>query len=123
MSPPRRGRSRRLNISELQWAFLNDALDWDDPRRFEAQFKWRFYELFCNRTLGDGRPIVDELWAEYGPAIVKQWAAEKPGTRPSLWWKYDAPEPRRPRESQAAYLKRHRLLLPGEGKPARITAS
>lgn len=92
MSPPRRARARKAqDISELQWAFLNDALDRDDPRREEQEYRWRFYELECNTTLGENRPIVDDLWRTYGPYVLARWAVEKPGTRPSLWWKYDAP--------------------------------
>jgi hypothetical protein len=42
-----------------------------------------------------------------------------------LWWQWDAPEPRQrlgdaERESEATYLERHGLLLPGERR--RLTA-
>ena len=33
-----------------------------------------------------------------------------PGSRPWAWWRYDAPEPVLPRESELAYLERCRLL-------------
>ena len=41
--------------------------------------------------LGDNSPIVAELWAAYRSAVIERWVAEMPGTRPSLWWRYDAP--------------------------------
>jgi hypothetical protein len=30
-------------------------------------------------------------WAEVGGEILDAWIATAPGTRPSAWWKYDAP--------------------------------
>jgi hypothetical protein len=38
----------------------------------------------------------------------------EPGSRPWAWWEYDAPEPVRPRESDAAYLARCGLLTSAE---------
>ena len=37
------------------------------------------------------------LWAENRVAVLRGWPRERPGTRPSLWWRYDAPEPARKR--------------------------
>ena len=87
---------------------------------------------------------VRALWAAHGAAIVEEWAERAPGTRPSFWWQFDAPEHRQQLggtgtatascfvlgipadwtedfdpalyESQAAFLKRHGLLLAGEGR-------
>jgi hypothetical protein len=102
------------------------------------------------------------VWRENADRIVAEFAAENPGQRPLLWWRFDAPEPRRRLggtgtplhecsacalnlhygvpshwrradqfylngtpidpanppiyESEATYLKRLGLLLPGEGK-------
>jgi hypothetical protein len=157
-------------LTEMQWRHLVDA---EEPSESEG---------------GDplGRLLLDEageLWAAHRERVLSLWAREHPGTRPSLWWRWDAPrmrpetwplgsgtvwirelpEPRRrlggtgtpsyevlatvpyldhgvPRswltqglkpwfsttapaydpddppvyESQAAYLERHGLLLPGE---------
>lgn len=38
---------------------------------------------------------IEPAWREHGAAILADWIAEHPGTRPSCWWEYDAPEPRR----------------------------
>jgi hypothetical protein len=43
------------------------------------------------------------LWAEHGDAITLRWARIHPGTRPSWWWRLQAPEPRQ--------------LLSGVGRP------
>jgi hypothetical protein len=40
------------------------------------------------------RPL-QEVWAEYREAIVQHHIRRAPGSRPRLWWRYDAPEPRR----------------------------
>jgi hypothetical protein len=56
------------------------------------------------------------LWAEHGDAIVAEHVAKYPGTRPHRWWQYSAPEPRQDGDSEAAYLERHSLFLPGERK-------
>jgi hypothetical protein len=54
------------------------------------------------------------LWSAHRDAVLAWWIARYPGTRPSLWWRFEAPAPRRRAESELAYLRRHRLLLPGE---------
>jgi hypothetical protein len=65
-------------------------------------------------------PTVAELWREHCDRVIAEWIVENPGTRPSLWWKYDAPEPRQDAESEAVYLKRHGLFL-SEGERKRLT--
>jgi hypothetical protein len=36
-----------------------------------------------------------EVWAEHEQAVVGHHVKRRPGTRPSRWWEYSAPEPRR----------------------------
>ena len=78
-----------------------------------------------------------ELWRDHRDRIIAEHVSDFPGTRPQRWWEYDAPEPRRrlggtgtpglaidPNdppifESEAAYLERHGLFLPGERKRLR----
>jgi hypothetical protein len=31
------------------------------------------------------------IWQTWGPSVLARWIKERPGTRPSLWWKYQAP--------------------------------
>lgn len=35
------------------------------------------------------------LWRKYRRLVLAEWSVRHPGTRPRLWWRYDAPEPRR----------------------------
>jgi hypothetical protein len=39
--------------------------------------------------------MLARTWADYVASIVAECADEHPGTRPALWWQYDAPEPRK----------------------------
>jgi hypothetical protein len=54
------------------------------------------------------RARVEQLWREHGDTIVARHAGRNPGTRPVNWWRFDAPEPRRPGETQYDFLKRRR---------------
>jgi hypothetical protein len=67
------------------------------------------------RDYGHGiRPSIRDMWTAVGQDIVAEWVQDAPGTRPRCWWTFDAPEPRRAGEAQAAYLRRLNLLLDGE---------
>ena len=97
-------------------------------------------------------------WLEHRETVLELWIADNPGTRPSYWWQYEAPEAKRKQlsgtrkivthaldhennyrynkgtselwwyaddlpesktpvfESQAAYLKRHKLFMDGESE-------
>src|SRR4051794_17065283 len=181
MSQPRRARARQPEVSPTQWALLTD----EPPP--EGSLRDGF-QTWCFRWDHDGPPpwrqkTGRQLWAEHGQSIVAEWIADRPGTRPTYWWRYEAPGPRVrcggigtpsheslanvlwphlgvPRdwitdgilstyvrlgsdlgvpaidphapplfESQATFLERYRLLLPGERhrlseadfKPERIT--
>lgn len=41
----------------------------------------------------DGKALA-EVWTRHGDAATRAWARRYPGTRPSAWWRYAAPEPR-----------------------------
>jgi hypothetical protein len=34
---------------------------------------------------------AEELWREHHEAVLTDWVGRFPGTRPSLWWRFDAP--------------------------------
>lgn len=56
----------------------------------------------------------EALWKNNRADVLAWWIENKPTTRPSQWWKYDAPEKRHLQESQAAYLQRTGLLTAEE---------
>ena len=33
----------------------------------------------------------EPIWQTWGPSVLARWIQERPGTRPSLWWKFSAP--------------------------------
>jgi len=95
----------------------------------------------CNFWFLDGDEISEEelhqAWEEIGSEILQEWIREKPGQRPSAWWLFEAPEPRRlmdagpgilgklpdrlgqkGRETQLSFLERHGLLAPWEKEGA-----
>ncbi len=55
-----------------------------------------------------------ELWLEHRAAVIAWFVVNKPGRRPPLYWEHEALPPRRRGESDAAFLRRCGLLLPGE---------
>jgi hypothetical protein len=77
--------------------------DWASP-----EFGWTIWEL----KFGEAQYCPQ--WTEHKQAILRAWIADHPGTRPRIWWRLDAPEERPEGESEAAYLKRHRLFARGE---------
>jgi hypothetical protein len=54
------------------------------------------------------------LWEQHRDRIVAEHVAENPGTRPTRWWEFDAPEPWDDDESEEEYLERLGLLPSGE---------
>ncbi|WP_271167297.1 hypothetical protein [Hansschlegelia plantiphila] len=80
-----------VELDELSWAFLNDAVgDVDEDQ------KWALFGLcWDDAWFAPSRRKTRDLWAEFGPAVLKRWIVDKPGTRPWCWWKYEAPEQRR----------------------------
>jgi hypothetical protein len=113
-----KSRARADDLSETAWALLTDQPPPDPP---EAGG----WEVFVLEGPGRGAdawgPTLEDLWAAHGAEITVDWAAERPGTRPSCWWRWTAPRAalgtrwgRYEFESQASYLRRHSLFLPGE---------
>jgi hypothetical protein len=85
--------SGELTATEL--AFLEDRPLPPDAD-FEADSQWWSMEVHdADPAFRPGRPSVSEMWRELGETITAEWAQDRPGRRPSSWWRFDAPEPRR----------------------------
>lgn len=84
MPVKKRADKRRGALSEAQWAFLTDN-PW--PAGTGSIEKWILE--FDGGPIG--KPSVQDLWRENRDQILAEYIVERPGTRPSLWWKYDAP--------------------------------
>ncbi|MDR6659783.1 hypothetical protein J2W51_002353 [Tardiphaga robiniae] len=87
MNSPTRKRQRAGAgaVSEAAWAFLNDALT-DD-----IGASWERWGLEADQALFLKGPPPAELWSQFRDVVLKRWILERPGSRPSLWWRYDAP--------------------------------
>ena len=102
-------KTRRVEVNPEMRAYLTDELEdvffFDDPEIIDA-------------------------WQQLEGEIVEQWILTRPGSRPRAWWRLSAPKPgrqtigRRNRmcvpcappspADQRRFLRRHKLLLPGE---------
>lgn len=87
-------------VADGVWAFLNDAHP--DPRH-------DFGVLML--THPDHPGPLQKLWKEHRTAILAAWQKRAPGTRPSCWWKFDAP--RLPDQGTGAWFE-GTLQLPRE---------
>jgi hypothetical protein len=153
----------RAELLPAQIAFLRDAeLHEDEDFVQQMELIWlRNASHDDGGSMPDGSASARDLWAAYGEQALAEWIEQHPGTRPSPWWRFDAPKRTRQRcggvgtawgehqvwlgiplvwvsrrypptrwpgcpgpavdphnppvfESQATYLDRHGLLLPGE---------
>lgn len=105
-----RARTRREVIDPDLWAILTDEQLSDDEDRFVLLDRGGYNELL-------------PYWLEYHRVILAEWIKTKPGTRPAMWWRYDAPrlDPERlgrwSRTVLAPRLIQTRRKLRGDGKP------
>lgn len=108
--PTRRLRVQRAEIDPALWAALNDEPPPADGNPFTAL------------DVADYDAMAP-LWREHRAAVLARWIQTKPGTRPAMWWRYDAPRlapallGRWARTMYAPRLIETRRLLRGNGKP------
>jgi len=117
----RPAKARITNLSDLAFRFFMDEPIADDEKQ---GFSWYALEWGGEGMLPRYRPAY--MWEQHRDELLEEFAEQHPGQRPKYWWTHDAPEPRRKVregtdplkplviESQASYLKRCGLLLPGE---------
>ncbi|MDH5324375.1 MAG: hypothetical protein OEZ68_04230 [Gammaproteobacteria bacterium] len=84
MPVKRRISKQKKGVSELAWAFINDA---PLPKTYNT-FELSDYEH-------GGTPELEALWRQHSETSVKNWVKHSPGTRPRCWWRYESPEPRK----------------------------
>lgn len=105
-------RSTRL-LTHFEWDYLTGSIGPDDWRRRCPTLRHVFAALEAGQCQ-DGSPITEELWRTHSYSIVREWSRERPGERPPLFFKYDAPQDRCPGETDVEFLDRHDLLTIGE---------
>lgn len=89
----RRRRDHWPPVTPTQWALLNDEPLPDEPGISGDFDRWCF-NWSANDDPPWGRATGRALWSEHGEVVLRQWVAERPGSRPSCWWRFDAPVPR-----------------------------
>jgi hypothetical protein len=87
----RKAKSKRPEINPVVWKWLCDENP--DERDENGKFSWEIFALegewlHYHGAAGDK---LRELWEEVQDDILEDWVAERPGTRPRLWWRYSAP--------------------------------
>ncbi len=90
----RNAKVTRQDVSPVAWAMI---LDEPLPDPDSSKTKWEHFAL----NVGDrdhmalvqvnGDPTLYAIWLEVRGEVLDQWAKDKPGTRPNLWWRWDAP--------------------------------
>lgn len=105
-----RARTRREVIDPELWAALTDEQSSDGVEGFVLLDREGYNDLL-------------PYWLEHRRAIITDWIKTKQGTRPAMWWRYEAPrlDPeqlgRWSRTVLAPRLIQTRRKLRGEGKP------
>jgi hypothetical protein len=89
----RRRRSPQQGVSDMQWALLRDENIPKNGGILDDFQQWAFYRDDLDETAWR-QPTGRQLWAAHGAEVLRGWIVENPGTRPSCWWRFDAPEHR-----------------------------
>ena len=84
MPRKRRVDKAKEQLTDVQWDFLRDKYDSNDR---SDQFRW--WALFTLEY--DTWKTNRQLWEQHRDVILTEHVKENPGTRPALWWKFDAP--------------------------------
>lgn len=85
-------RARRrpsADVSPVAWAILRDDEPPADGDPWEAYIhEWHPDEGPPSRV----HPSLRQCWEACRDEILPEWIAERPGTRPRAWWRWDYPE-------------------------------
>jgi hypothetical protein len=81
--------------------------------------RWTNYRIWTNSsTFGSkydgGYGYYEGRWKAHCDEVLKDYTAERPGMRPSTWWRWSAPVPFKGKESTWEYLDRVGGWIDGE---------
>ena len=98
-----------MALPDLPGPVLRALMDCETEEDWASlEHGWTIWEL----KFGEARYCPQ--WTQHRDAILRAWIADRPGSRPSIWWRLSAPQERPEGESQASYLKRHGLIRRAE---------
>jgi hypothetical protein len=106
MAKARRDKAR-AQMSEATWKYLTDQPLPDSFEKFVLKI--------------DFHDNIEQLWIEHRDVILTEHIKQYPGTRPALWWRYDAPRlpvATFPRSYYDGKLPEPRKRTGGTGSPA-----
>ena len=92
------------------------------PAEGQEALDWHYYALEFYQHAGP--PTLEDYWLAHRKAVLAEWIATRPGTRPSCWWRFDSglTTPRgetwciTPPADQATWLAEHGHLTKAEKK-------
>jgi hypothetical protein len=93
-------------------SFVERGLLLDRPLHgLDRDEAWEHFELAAR----DDGARLGQLWQQHRAEVLVDWVTERPGTRPSAWWKHEKGLPAPPEiGAQTAYLAERGWLQPGE---------
>jgi hypothetical protein len=111
-------------VTPLQWRRLRDEWREGDPTPEGCEdLEAYFWDVPAQD--GSASLTLREAWAVARETVLAEWITARPGTRPSLWWLWDAPPwppdeipPRWQGAKFSERLKAPRERLGGIGTPA-----
>jgi hypothetical protein len=113
-------RRAMARVTDVAWSIMHDEpIPESDHAASWAEF---FAHYMPHMVPASGGCSYADQWEECRAEVLAEWARERPGTRPSTWWRLDAPEPKREHEGEAEYLARHGLLTDAERRALGKTA-
>jgi hypothetical protein len=79
-------KSRIEGVSALAIALLTDA-----PLPSDNTFDEFVLDEYSDAMVSCGVPTLRGLWEAHRTELLDAWVDEHPGTRPAVWWRWDAP--------------------------------
>jgi hypothetical protein len=79
-------KARIEGVSPLAFAMLTDA-----PWPTDGHFEEFVLNEYSDAMVSCGVPTLRSLWEAHRDELLRAWVEEHPGTRPAVWWRWDAP--------------------------------
>jgi hypothetical protein len=81
MPRKRRVDKAREQLTDFEWDYLCDRHDAHSTDPYQV----------CQRLVLSGSEKLEALWQLHREVIISEHIKDNPGTRPAMWWQFDAP--------------------------------